>query len=789
MQQWSPAMSKPLHWRELVLPTVVAPSAMRAVLVGLAGLPGQPRLVLEATSDAGRLRHRLGADDDLALRRAIHVARTHMPDVVVVTAPAVDDDSGPQQPKTKITKTTNFFDATSTSSGINIEPTLTVAAQVRISRSRQLPLGADDTDAAVRAVLGALAQTRRGEQLRLQLVLGSRTHPTLPPSHDAIAGGRAAPLKAATVQRAEQPGFGCALRIAAVAGTSARAHSLVSQVGAALQSRQAPGVRVSLSRVSPRSVAVATSPFLWPLWLSVSDLTTLTGWPVGSNQDAALPGIRPRHPRLLPALPVHAKGGRGAVVYGDSVDAFDRLDRADHGHRQTSGRQRQISQPVPDTLQHRHILGPTGVGKSTLLGNLVLQDAAAGRGGVVIDPKGDLVDDLLARIPESRAGDVVVLDAASTRPVGFNPLQSIDPNLAADGILAVFHSLHGDGLGPRSSDILHAASLTLARRGDASLVLLPVLLTNPGFRRSVVGSVASADPMGLGAFWAGFEAMSLAERDAATRPLLNKLRPILLRPSLRAVFGQRRPAISIEEIIAGNKLLLVRLGKDRIGAEAAQLLGSLIVAQLWQAILGRSSVPAAQRVPFMVTIDEVQDYLRLPGSLADALAQARGLGVAITAAHQHRGQLARLVDDLDANTATKVVFRLTGRDAHSVARDHAGGVLEAADLTALPAFHAYLRPLVHGSLAPWVSLRTRPLPPPLRDPRLLQAASEARYGQTLTDIERDLLSLLDTRASPAQGASSDTFGRRRHRDTSTTETTDSTNSDDTPSPHQKGGTP
>lgn len=781
-------MSKPAHWRELVLPTVVAPTAMRAVLVGLAGLPGQPRVVLEATSDAGRLRHRLGTDDDLALRRACHVVRTHVPAVVVATAPADGDDSGLQQPE--VTKTTNLFDAISGISDDSSKQAFTVAAQVRISRSRQLPLGADDPDVAVRAVLGALAQTRRGEQLRLQLVLGSRTHPTLPPSHDAIAGGRAAPLKAATVQRAEQPGFGCALRIAASAGTSARAHSLVSQVGAALQSRQAPGVRVNLSRVSPRSVALANSPFLWPLWLSVSDLTTLTGWPVSSDQDAALPGIRPRHPRLLPALPVHATKGRGRVVYGDSVDAFDSPDRVDHGHRHPSGRQREISQPVPDTLQHRHILGPTGVGKSTLLGNLVLQDAAAGRGGVVIDPKGDLVDDLLARIPDSRAGDVVVLDAASTRPVGFNPLQSIDPNLAADGILAVFHSLHGDGLGPRSSDILHAASLTLARRGDASLVLLPVLLTNTGFRRSVVGSVASADPMGLGAFWAGFEAMSLAERDAATRPLLNKLRPILLRPSLRAVFGQRRPAISIEEIITGNKILLVRLGKDRIGAEAAQLLGSLIVAQLWQAILGRSSVPAAQRVPFMVTIDEVQDYLRLPGSLADALAQARGLGVAITAAHQHRGQLARLVDDLDANTATKVVFRLTGRDAHAVARDHAGGVLEAADLTALPAFHAYLRPLVNGSLAPWVSLRTRPLSPPLRDPRRLQAASEARYGQALTDIERDLLSLLDTRTSPTQGASSsDTFGRRRPREASTTETTGSTDSDDTPSPHQKGGTP
>lgn len=716
-----------LIWRQLELPAVIAPNLARAVLVGLAALPNQPRLVLEAVGRGGRIVWRLGADDDVALRKAAHVIRTHLPD-------------------TQITPVTDEFDRADG---------LTAAAQLRMSGARHLPLAERDTASVTRSLLAALAQAGKKEQLRLQIVLGARTWPRTAPQRDDV---RRPVLEA----KHSQHGFGCAIRIAAHSGSEARARQLVNLAAAALRGLETPGVAITLGRVGIRTVASVSSPFCWPLWLSVDDLIPLTAWPVSDDRNVELPGLPPRHPKLLPVTTAHPEAG---VSVGLSTVSLNR------------GISRPVAQAPVDALQHRHVLGPTGVGKSTLLGRLILQDVDAGRGVVVIDPKTDLVNDLLTRIPKHRLDDVVVLDPASKRPVGINPLQHTDPDLAADSIVAVFHSLFGAGLGPRSTDILHAAVLTLARRGDASLVMVPLLLTNPGFRRSVIGSVAKADPLGLGAFWAGFENLSTAERQHVIQPLLNKLRQVLLRPSLRAIFGQRTPAFSLAEIFTKQKILLVKLGKDSIGPEAAALLGSLVVSQLWQTALStRTRQPADQRDPVMVYIDEVQDYLRLPASLADALAQARGLGMGITAAHQHRGQLGKLLEDIDANTGTKLCFRLSSNDARDVAAAFGSGQLERDDFMALDQYEAYARLLSQGTTTPWVSISTEPWPEPLRDAATLQTRADARYGQTLDAIEADLLSLTDARtplqatppspddASGPSPASRTDLGRRRtHR--------------------------
>jgi hypothetical protein len=706
-----------LSWRQLALPTIVAPAQARAVLVGLAALPHQPRLVLEALATGGRVTWRLGADDDVTVRKAARIVRTHLPESRVEPVEPVEmDDVG----------------------------SLTVAAQIKISRNRQLPL-ADPLKADVtRALLGALSQASPAELLRVQLVLGARTWPHRPPETSGGTRGRLA-------GKHEQHGFGCALRVAARSGEEHRARQLVTGVAAALRGLESPEVAITLGRVGTRTVATASSPFLWPLWLSVDDVVPLLAWPTSTDTHAELPGVPPRHPKLLPALPVHPDTGTPLGLA--TVDL----------HRDV---RRVVAQSAEDALRHRHVLGPTGVGKSTLLGTLALGDIAAGRGVVVIDPKADVVNDLLARIPEERLDDVVVLDPSSDRPVGINPLVGSDPDLAADAIVAVFRSLFRDAMGPRSTDILHASVLTLARRGDASLVMVPLLLTNPGFRRSVIGKVAKADPLGLGAFWAGFEALSEQAREQSLRPLLNKLRQVMLRPSLRAVFGQRRPAFSLEDVFTKRKILLVKLGKDSIGPEAAQLLGSLLVSQLWQTALGRTSVTHAERSPVMVYIDEVQDYLRLPGSLADALAQARGLGVGITAAHQHRKQLGPLLEDLEANTRTKLYFQLGTTDARAVADAHPG--LDRQDFAALPPFHAYGQLLAGNQTTPWVSLTTESLPAPIRPWREAQDHSDARYGQTLDAIEADLLALVDQGGRPTAATSTDEaqpgstqFGRRR----------------------------
>ena len=247
---------------------------------------------------------------------------------------------------------------------------------------------------------------------------------------------------------------------------------------------------------------------------------------------------------------------------------------------------------------------------------------------MVIEPKGDLIADVLARVPAARRADVVLIDPTDTeRIVGLNPLESGNrsPELAADQLLGMFHSMYAAHWGPRTHDILSAALLTLARLPGATLPALPLLLSDAGYRRWVLARVV--DPIGLGPFWSAYEAWSEPERVAASAPVMNKLRPLIMRPEMRAVLGQAKGSFALSRVFTEGKILLVDLSKGQLGPETAALLGSLVVSQLWQAVLGRSAVAPERRHPVFVYVDEFQDYLHLPVDFADALAQARGLGV------------------------------------------------------------------------------------------------------------------------------------------------------------------
>jgi hypothetical protein len=608
-------------------------------------------------------------------------------------------------------------------------------------RPAQRSLRVDDLEQMARAIVTSLSTAGKGQTIVFQWMLGPRLAPMKVPEkgvsapatswretlNQAMAGTRELDAEARRAMREKvgDLGFRAVCRIGVATNGTSKPESLAVRILGALRTAEAPGVRLDLRRERPEKITGALPLRTWPTPINVRELAALSAWPLGEK---AYPGVLRSGARLL--RPSQAVRRAGRIVAQATFP----------------GDERPLALSATDALQHLHVLGPTGVGKSTLLLNLIVQDIKAGRGVVVVDPKGDLIEDVLARTPEDRRDDVVVLDPADEkRPVGLNVLAggNRSPELIADQVLAVFHGLYQENWGPRTQDILHAALLTLAGRPQMTLCALPVLLSNPRFRRKAVGQID--DEIALKPFWSWFDSLSEGERQQAIAPVMNKLRAFLLRPRMRAVIGQAEPAFDLHEVFTKRKVLLVSLAKGLLGPEAAALLGSLVISQLWQAALGRAAIPIEKRRPVMVYVDEFQDYLHLPTDLTDVLAQARSLGLGLTLAHQHLAQLPNAVRSaVLANARSRVCFQLGHEDAKLIAGT--SGELDALDLQALGRFETYASLVADGNVTPFASARTSKPAEPIIAAASVRARSRERYGCDLATVEAELAALVSAGA-------------------------------------------
>lgn len=280
--------------------------------------------------------------------------------------------------------------------------------------------------------------------------------------------------------------------------------------------------------------------------------------------------------------------------------------------------------------------------------------------------------------------------------------------------------------------------------------MLPLLLTNTGLRRSLTHRVIRDDPIAAAPFWGWFESLSDDARSQVIAPISNKLRP-LLRPHLRAVLGQRAPKFNIRDIVLsrkadGPKALLVPLQKGVVGPETAQLLGALVISDLWLALRERRALPEIDRVPLMIYVDEVQDYLRI-SDLADALATSRSLKASWHLAHQYGGQLpAPMRASFESNARSRIAFQLGATDARAMANGQS--VISAEDFSGLPAFHIYASLMRGNTVQPWASGTTLPPPKATSDPADIRARSRRKYGRPLDQIEADFAGLVTKPVSP-----------------------------------------
>jgi Type IV secretory system Conjugative DNA transfer len=680
--------SADLTWLDVFWPSPLPASDAGELLRSLAADSSRGRVVWETRAVAGRITHSVGIQDGNQVGGLDRLIRTQVPGTL--TAP-----------------------------GGRTSPPVGWTARLRL-RGRPAQIDGTRAAPAARQLLGALAIASEGHEIAtLQVVLGPGLRPRRsslnPPDPSqswldvATRGQRPAPRDLARQLRDKhaEPGFTATIRVAVHAASDGRRRTILQAVLAALRTLQLPGTTIELIHERTESLHHGLLSRWAPLRLSFSETLALLGWPLEATD---LPGMPAPHPRLLPL-----QGARP-----DTSRVFAQTN--------APGRSLPLGIPIADALFHTVSIGPTGSGKSNALLHLIVADMKAGRSVVVIDPKSDLVRDVLERIPLGREGDVVYLDPTQPDPAGLNPVHvaGTEPELVADGILSIFRELFPSAFGPRTSDILHASLLTLAKYPDATLAWLPRLLTDSAFRARLIGSLEVDSD--LAGFWSHFNGLSPAQQAQLIGPALSRLRQFLLRPSLRRVLDQPHPRFQPADIFTMSRILLVPLNTGVLGSTATRLLGSLLVSQLWQLTLARAATPPALRTPVSIYVDEAQEFLRLGHDLSDALARSRSLGVAWHLAHQYRAQMpAEMLAALDANARSKIVFGLTGKDAAVYAA--LASNLEAIDFASLPKFHIYASLMHGGEQRGWASGITLPPPDQTSNPAEIIAMSQVRYGR------------------------------------------------------------
>jgi len=689
-----------LTWREVTWQRPFELEAVQEMLVHLAGLNTRGAIVWEVRGNCKRIRYLLGTEKchGSKIRQAI------LPHGKIQFHQITDE-------RTPVTNTSLLKVS---------KPTLALQSDCALS--------------VARAALAAINQAKPNEELVLQIVLGPAYTPSpmpqnLPDPHASwlnTALGNVAPAspesRAAVKDKIAHHGFGCVVRLGVAVTTPAATGARMNGMLAALRTMESAGVRFTTTTDKPAKVNEAHIPWCFPLRLSVKELSNFLLLPIGEEELPGAPGL---HPKLL-LPPEWYRPQSGALhdrIFAVAMDGKTKL-----------------SISPKDSLEHTHLIGPTGSGKSTAMLNLILADIKANRNLMVIDPKGDLVNDILARMPEERDSDVVIIDPSDPCPVGFNPFTYKEsPTNVADAILAVFKDVFSENWGIRSQDVMSAALLTLAQVPGSSLLMLPQMLTDEVFRKKITAQIN--DPIGLDSYWTGFEAMKDTERRMEISPVLNKNRQFLLRPGLRNVLGQANPKFDLGDLFTKQRIVLVPLNKGVIGSESARLLGSLLVGQMWTIALSRAKLPPEQRHLVSVYIDELQDYLSLPTDLNSALAQARGLGVGLTLAHQYREQLSPDIRaGIDANAHNKIVFGLNAGDAKSMAA--MAPELSAEDFMLLPRYQIYTSFQSGGKSTGWVQGKTLPPPAAIREAAELRAKSMSAYGRPTEEIEAEYMQQL-----------------------------------------------
>ncbi len=394
-----------------------------------------------------------------------------------------------------------------------------------------------------------------------------------------------------------------------------------------------------------------------------------------------------------------------------------------------------------DRRRHVYVLGKTGMGKTTMLENMVLSDINAGHGVGVVDPHGDFAEKILDFIPSSRINDVVYFNPADTEyPIGFNVLEAVNEthkHLVASGLMGVFKKIWPDVWSARMEHILNNCILALLEYPGSTLLGINRLLVDKEFRRRVVSAIK--DPI-VKSFWLTeyntWEPKFLKE---AIAPIQNKVGQFLSASIIRNIVAQVKSTINPREMMDEGKIFIMNLAKGRIGEDSSRLLGGMLITKIQLAAMERVDIPERERRDFYLYVDEFQNFATQ--SFANILSEARKYRLNLIIAHQYIEQLDEeyVRPAVFGNVGTIICFRVGAKDGEFLENEFAP-TFTPTDLVNLTKFDTYLKLMIDGvSSSPFSAQTLPPIQKRTGNAEKVIKVSRERHSEPRASIEEKIL--------------------------------------------------
>ncbi|HCB55748.1 TPA: hypothetical protein DEP26_02080 [Candidatus Uhrbacteria bacterium] len=393
-----------------------------------------------------------------------------------------------------------------------------------------------------------------------------------------------------------------------------------------------------------------------------------------------------------------------------------------------------------DRRRHMYVIGKTGMGKTTLLENLILSDIYAGHGCCYVDPHGDTAEKLIDFIPSWRLNDVVYFNPSDVEnPIGFNIFEAVDEthkHLVASGMMGVFKKIWEDQWSSRMEYILNNSILALLDNPGSTLLGVNRLLSDPDYRKRIIGNVR--DPI-VKQFWLK-EFASYNEKYAqeAVAPIQNKIGQFLSSSVIRNIVAQVKSTINIRQMMDTSKVFIINLSKGRIGEDSMRLLGGMLITKIQLSAMERVDMPEKSRRDFYLYVDEFQNFA--VESFASILSEARKYHLCLTMAHQYIAQLTDEVREaVFGNVGSIVTFRVGSPDADYMETEFGPRFLPE-DLINIPKYNIYLKLLINGVTSPpFSAVALPPIAQCTHSTEKVLKISRERYSLPRAEIEEKVL--------------------------------------------------